>query len=219
MKLSEKVWAASQPVYDAILQHPFNQKLAQGSLSQDVFSYYIEQDSLYLNDFARCHTIIASKIAAPHVRTFLKYAESALVTEQEVVHQFFRETLPVAPTGQVSPATLSYTSYLLKTCAYEPLEVSVAAVLPCFWIYRESGRWLAQVSRSDNPYQRWIDTYANEDFYRTVEEIIGIFDELGAGVGASLQQKMQEAFYRSTCLEWHFWNDAYQKRALDTLVI
>ena len=60
MKLSTRAWTSSEDVYNAIIQHPFNQELMKGKLSQDNFAYYIEQDSLYLQDFARCHGIIAS---------------------------------------------------------------------------------------------------------------------------------------------------------------
>lgn len=27
--------------------------------------------------------------------------------------------------------------------------------------------------------------------------------------------KMLDAFYNSVCLEWHFWNDAYNKTVFD----
>ncbi|MDJ1305463.1 MAG: hypothetical protein MRQ09_04410 [Candidatus Midichloria sp.] len=32
-----------------------------------------------------------------------------------------------------------------------------------------------------------------------------------------VRKKMFYAFYKSTCLEWHFWNDAYNKTAFDQL--
>lgn len=217
MKLSTRAWTSSEDVYNAIIQHPFNQELMKGKLSQDKFAYYIEQDSLYLQDFARCHGIIASKIPLEYVRTFLKYADYTFITEQEVVHQFFKKIFGFKETGLLMPATLSYTSYLLRCCVVEPVEVAVAAVLPCFWIYREVGLFIIKHSNTNNPYRRWIETYASEDFGKSVEEAINIFDNLALNASQNIKQKMLDAFYKSVCLEWHFWNDAYEMRAFDSM--
>lgn len=214
MKLSLKAWERSLPIYEAIIKHPFNQELMLGTLKLDKFSFYIEQDGLYLQDFSRCLAIIASKIALPKVRTFLHYADYALIEEQSVVHEFFEEKFDFKETGIISPATTSYTSYLLRTCALESVEVAVSAILPCFWIYREVGLFIQKHSGSNNPFARWIETYSSKDFVASVDEVIGIFDDLAVDAGDAIRQKMLDVFYNSTCLEWHFWNDAYNKTSL-----
>ena len=48
MKWSEQAWAAAAAVYDKILEHPFVNSLADGTLSCERFSYYIAQDAVYL---------------------------------------------------------------------------------------------------------------------------------------------------------------------------
>jgi hypothetical protein len=70
---------------------------------------------------------------------------------------------------------------------------------------------------SNNPYRRWIETYASEDFGKSVEEAINIFDDLALNASPHIKQKMLDAFYKSVCLEWHFWNDAYEMRAFDSM--
>lgn len=219
MKLSKQAWEMSSGIIEAIIQHPFNQELMIGNLERDKFAYYIEQDSLYLQDFARCHAMIASKISLSHVRQFLTYADNTFIAEQEVVHQFFKKTFGFKETGFLTPATLSYTSYMLRICSIESVEVAVAVILPCFWVYREVGLFIAKNSNNKNPYARWIETYSGEDFCKTVEEVIGIFNYLADNSTHSTQQKMLDAFYKSTCLEWHFWNDAYNKTVFDELSI
>ena len=154
MSLSQKAWELSAPIINAIKDHPFNQELMAGSLRQDIFAYYIEQDTLYLQDFARSLALIASRVPLPYVRQFLSYSEGAFIAEQEGVHQFFRNTFNFQETGLLSPATLSYTSFLLRMCTQEPVEVAIAAVRPCFWVYREVGAMIAQHADSANPYAR-----------------------------------------------------------------
>lgn len=217
MTLSEEAWDAVVPVVRAIKNHPFNLELAQGTLAQDVFGYYVEQDTLYLQDFARCHALLAARAPLEHMEAFLRYANATLVAEQEVVHVFFKARFELQETGRLAPATLSYTSALLRWCALEPVEVGLAALLPCFWVYREVGLSIAAQTIPENPYQRWIDTYTGEEFAHTVHGCIALFDMLAARTHAPMRQMMLDVFYKSTCLEWHFWNDAYHQRALDAM--
>lgn len=218
MTLSKKAWETATKIITAIKQHPFNQELQQGTLPLDKFAYYIEQDTLYLQDFARCHAIIASKAPLEYVKCFLRYSEQTFIAEQEVVHQFFRNIYQFQKTELLSPATLSYTSYLLRICMSEPVEVGIAAILPCFWVYREIGLCIAKNYTANNPFARWIETYASNEFGAEVAEAIHIFDTLGAKANEIIQHKMLDAFYKSTCLEWHFWNDAYYQIAFDQVM-
>ncbi len=217
MSLSKKAWEKSLGVYNAIINHPFNQELMQGTLDKEKFAYYIEQDVLYLQDFSKCHTIIASRIGLEYMQKFLKYAEYTLIAEQEVVHHFFEDVFNFKKTNLVSPATHIYTGFMLKSCISGPVEVAVASILPCLWVYREVGLFIAKHSDSSNPYYRWIDTYAGEDFAKTVEEAIAIFDDLADKTTDAIREKMLEAFYQSVRLEWHFWNDSYKMEVFDKI--
>ena len=82
-KLSEKAWSLSKSVIQAIKNHPFNQELMKGTLARDKFAYYIEQDTLYLQDFARCHALLASKASLEDMKSFLTYSNQSLIVEQE----------------------------------------------------------------------------------------------------------------------------------------
>lgn len=216
MTLSEKAWAHAAPIVEAIYAHPFNQELAQGTLDMDAFAYYIEQDSLYLQDFARCHAILASKMPTELVRPFIRYAEYTFITEQELVHEVFKKTFGFKETGKISPATFNYTNYLLRTCALEPVEVGVASILPCFWVYREVGRSIIEYAHPENPFFTWIQTYASPEFSESVDEAIAIFDAFADKTSEDIRQRMVQAFRYSTLLEWHFWNDAYHQASLHT---
>ena len=218
MKLSEIAWAKASPIYQEILEHPFNRGLRDGTLSQEIFNYYIEQDSSYLKDFARALAMLAARCQSLSlIETFLKFSQEALVAEQTLVHQFFREKGGYKETNQITRANLAYTSYLLQLSALEPVEVGVAAVLPCFWIYREVGLSITNNSVANNPYERWISTYSGEEFSRSVDDAIHIFDSLAEEASEAIRQRMCDAFYKSSVLEWHFWEDAYHMKAFDDL--
>jgi thiaminase/transcriptional activator TenA len=56
--------------------------------------------------------LLPQKPPLKFVKDFLSFSDGALIAEQEVVHSFFRHTFNLQETGKLTPATLSYTSYL-----------------------------------------------------------------------------------------------------------
>ena len=124
-KLSETALTKCQLIIQAIKDHPFNKELANGSLNIEKFAYYIEQDTMYL--------------PLKFVKDFLSFSDVALIAEQEVAHSFFRHTFNLQETGKLTPATLSYTSYLLQVSSMAPVEIAIASVLQCFWVYKIVG--------------------------------------------------------------------------------
>ena len=105
------------------------------------------------------------------------------MVERELHEGFFRE-FGIAPAEAAatppSPTCAHYTHYLLALAHNAPYEVSVAALLPCFWIYWEVGKHLLEVARPGNPYQAWIDTYADEAFADGVRKVIAISDRVAS---------------------------------------
>ena len=65
MSFSKKAWSAIESIYQAILEHPFNQELTAGTLAKERFYFYIKQDALYLVGFARALALAASKALTP----------------------------------------------------------------------------------------------------------------------------------------------------------
>src|SRR4051794_352811 len=64
-RFTDAMWAEIRPIYDAILDLPFNRELAAGTLSRERFSFYVVQDAHYLGAFARALATAAAKAATP----------------------------------------------------------------------------------------------------------------------------------------------------------
>ncbi len=212
---TQTVWQAVRPIREAMIAMPFNAELAAGSLSRARFQGYLLQDSLYLKDYARALAILAAK--APDSNLILEYSKAAevCIVVERALHEGFLTAFGVAPAeieaAEPSPTTLAYSNYLLATVYGASFEVGVAAVLPCFWVYREVGLAIAETAASPNPYQAWIDTYAGEDFGAAVERQLAIADRLAAAVAPQTLAAMEKAFLRCTRLEWMFWDSAYRR--------
>ncbi|MCS7154284.1 MAG: thiaminase II [Bacteroidota bacterium] len=211
MRISESLWRSIEPIYDAILRHPFNQELARGELACERFAFYLQQDALYLVDFGRALALMAARAhEAEDVLAFARFAQGAVEVERALHESYFRELGIRKPLQVQSPACFAYTNFLLATAACRSLEEGMAALLPCFWIYREVGRAIYAQASPDNPYRRWIDTYASEQFASWVERAIAMTDRFAAGASKRTRALMQRAFEASARLEWMFWDSAYR---------
>src|SRR5579859_2306441 len=53
LKPSDRLRETSMPVWKQIIVHPYIQELKAGTLPTDTFRFYVQQDWLYLQEFAR----------------------------------------------------------------------------------------------------------------------------------------------------------------------
>jgi thiaminase (transcriptional activator TenA) len=217
MSFSDEAWTRIGPLYDAILGLPFNRELAAGTLARERFTFYMLQDALYLTHFGRALAVTAAR--APDEDAMIQFAgsaQAAVVVEREL-HAGFFKTFGITPeqaaATEPSPTCEHYTHYLLALAHNAPYEVSVAALLPCFWIYWKVGAHLFDIARPDNFYQPWIDTYADEAFAAGVRKVIAISDRVAADTTPAVRAQMFKAFVRASQLEWMFWDSAYRLEA------
>lgn len=211
MKWSEKAWAEALPVYNDITEMPFIKELAAGTLNVEKFTYYLQQDAHYLEYFARALAIISAK--ARDVDTmldFIRFSEGAIVVERALHDSYFKE-YTIAERAPMSPACHHYVHYLQSTVYMADSAVGMAAVLPCFWIYKKVGDYILSIANTqDNPYNNWISTYAGEEFGLLVDKAIAICDTAAAMATTEQLGLMTEAFLSASRLEYMFWDSAYR---------
>jgi thiaminase/transcriptional activator TenA len=210
---SEQAWQRTAALRASIHALPFNRELAAGTLDQARFQFYIGQDALYLEQYARILALAAAR--GPDGATLRLFADAALegiAVEQALHEQYLSRFGPDTAPREPSPECLGYTSFLLATAYHEPWEVLLAALLPCFWIYWHVGQAIAREAAANNPYRAWIDTYADEAFGAVVQQVISATDRAAEAASHAVRGRMMTAFVRSTQFEWLFWDGAYQLR-------
>ena len=216
MSFSQDVWQRNLALYQKTLALPFNQELAQGTLSQEVFRHYVVQDAHYLVAYGRALAICGAKAyTADDIIQFTQAAKEAIVVERSL-HDSFMQDFAISKTQfETTPLTLAchhYTSFLTATAWSESYPVVLASLLPCFWIYAEVGKDIIRHSIPNNPYQAWIDTYAGEEFNEAVRKVILTIDRIAARCDADTLEKMHQAYTKGAELEWLFWDGAYHQR-------
>lgn len=210
MNWSSTTWQASESIYKQIIDMPFIKELQAGTLPFEKFKYYILQDTLYLQHYARVLSMIAAKVGdVEDLLTFVNFAAETVYVEN-MMHSQYADKFQITELPPIAPTCHHYTSFLKSTVAFESVEVAMAAVLPCFWIYKEVGDYiLSQPQVENNPYQDWIDTYAAPEFAISVEKAIAICDKVAAEASAATRNKMTEAYLYGAKLEFQFWDAGY----------
>lgn len=210
-RFTDILWQDSLPIYDQILRHPFNQELKSGTLDVQKFKFYIYQDSLYLADFARALATAGTRSSTnAQLLDFLHFAQNAIWVERALHESYFQEYAIDFNTGK-APGCFAYTNYLLAVSSFDQFEVAVAALLPCFVIYKEIGDYIKTGQVSPNPYQNWINAYSGEEFANAVQKVLSICNEIADDASAVVRAAMKKAYQTATRMEYIFWDSAYRQ--------
>ena len=199
-------------ILQSVYKLPFIQELSAGVLSKKKFTYYLHQDRLYLNEFGRSLSIVGARMKnGQHAVSCLEFGINALRAEQAMHNDYLLHLGSPFKKDKASPSCFAYTNFLMKTCLYDPVEVGLAALLPCFWIYQKVGSKLIMNSASNNPYQQWIEVYGGHNFKASTQQIVNILNKLAISSSAQQIQEMRAAFIYSAKYEWLFWHSAYEQ--------
>jgi len=207
----EKVNNHNAIIIEKIKKHPFILELMEGTLSEEVFYFYINQDALYLAEYKKVLAAVGSRCTnEDHTQFFLDSA-TGIIHVENALHQTFLKNQEIIK--EPSPTCELYISYLSRIVNTHAVEEGLAAVLPCFTIYKQVGDYILehQTNKENNPFQDWINTYGGEDFAESVKHAITITNKYAENANEATLNKMNLAFEKASKLEWMFWNSAYQK--------
>lgn len=194
---------------EAIYRLDFIRGLADGTLPENEFAYYLAQDALYLNGYSR--VLARAAAIAPTEAEQLFWARSAqncLEVESEL-HRTWLSTRPARVA--LGPVTKSYIDHLLAASVTGSYGVLVAAVLPCFWLYAEVGetlyrQFLAAGAPESHPYAVWLRTYADEEFAVATRKAVAYTDAAARAASAGERDAMTLAFRQSARYEVDFFD-------------
>ncbi len=193
-----------------IIQHPFNQQLANARLAPDKFLFYLEQDALYLADFSCALKLTANRLLEARHRDLLNgFSEGAINAERELHEKYFKQFGLHKPSHEQQPACFAYTQFLLNCASNSAPAIAITALLPCFWVYQKVGEWIYQHQAPNNPFSDWIAMYSSADFAESTEKMIDLLDYYSSKF--SDESHIAKTFSRSMQLEYFFWEAAYQR--------
>lgn len=115
MTFTTDVWESIAPIRAAIEAMPFLQRLRDGSLERERFTYYMRQDALYLADYGRALAACAAQASDPDDLVFWAgSAQQTVVVERELHAAHVAGGLgALDELREASPTCTAYTSFLL----------------------------------------------------------------------------------------------------------
>ncbi|XKH52579.1 bifunctional hydroxymethylpyrimidine kinase/phosphomethylpyrimidine kinase [Citricoccus nitrophenolicus] len=201
------LWEAGAETTADIGSSDFVRALVDGSLSEADFTFYLAQDALYLNRYARALAALAARSSSTESQQFWSQASTGAITEEADLHRTWMATRPEAARTTASPVTSAYTEFLLATTLGEDRAVGAAAVLPCFWLYAQVGGGIPDVP-ADHPYAAWLDTYRDPGFVTAVQGALDQVEHELAGASPSVRAAAARAYLIACRHELEFFEQA-----------
>ena len=209
LKASEKIWQRYN-------EHPFILGIQEGTLDKNKFRYYIIQDYLYLEDFAKTFAIgVAKAKSRETANLFAKYV--SVINGEMNVHSGYLARLSVTSEEILSTPrsleNLSYTSYMLRV-AYEESEAEIlAAILPCTYSYEKIAKTIVKnnpESINNSFYGDWIKSYSCENYEKENRILIKEINGLTKDFKEEKLKHLEDIFINCSLYELDFWKMAWR---------
>lgn len=202
------LWAAGGETWHQILDLPFVRALGDGTLDEDLFAFYLDQDALYLRDYSRALATLSARADTAEAQVHWAAGAHEAIAAESQLHEGWLANR--ARLGGPSPITMGYTNFLRATAASDDYVVGAAAILPCYWLYEEVGAVLSSQNHADHPYAEWLSMYGGEEFAADVARSLAEVER--AFEAASPAQRVRAArAYLSACVyEREFFDQAHR---------
>ncbi len=199
-------------------EHPFVKGIESGTLDKERFRFYLVQDYLYLEEYAKVFAIGVAKARSPKTASLFSKYLSAINKELDIHNGYF-EMFGVTDDEirgtRRSLDNLSYTSYMLRV-AYEESEVEIlAAVLSCAYSYEVIAKRMISnrpSSVDDALYGDWIKGYSSDEYSEENIVLMEMFDELTDGYDGSELAHLEDIFIACSRYEMSFWDMSWHMR-------
>lgn len=205
----------ADPVWKAILGHPFVRGIGDGTLPRDRFEFYLKQDYVYLVDFSRVFALAAAKSSLlSDMGTFASLLNVTLNTEMEL-HRKTCSAFGIAPgvleETRKAPATSAYTDFLVRTCLEGQLSDILAVLVPCACGYVEIAKVLESRGLPDDRFLGdWIVQYSSKEFEEYADWLIDRMNAHAVDAPARLKERWYTLYETSARYEYLFFDMSWK---------
>jgi thiaminase/transcriptional activator TenA len=210
--LAAQLHERGNSIWEAAHEHPMIADIGAGSLPHDTFRFYFEQNIMYLEEYARSISFIATKAPDDDALNVLERFSRQIVENEIPANHGFLErlggTLRARSLNEMTPVNYAYTRHLLYTTSQFSPAAGLAAILPCQWSYGEIATRLAAHVPEDKIFADWIALFANTAYDALVLDTVTLLDRLATDEGAGVRE-LAPYFDWSSRYELAFWQMAY----------
>ena len=218
MKTTEKLLAATTEIWKSYNEHPFVLGIQNGTLHKEKFRYYIIQDYLYLEDYAKTFAVSVAKAKSLEMANLFAMYISVMNGELDVHNGYLARLGVTQEEIDSTPRSLdnlSYTSYMLRV-AYEEGEAEIlAAILSCAYSYEIIARNIVKnnpASIHDEFYGDWIKGYASDAYAEENAILLDTLNRITENNTESQIQHLIDIFVACSRYELAFWEMSWRVR-------
>ncbi|WP_427846962.1 bifunctional hydroxymethylpyrimidine kinase/phosphomethylpyrimidine kinase [Corynebacterium meridianum] len=205
------LWEATGDIWAEIMDLPLINGLRSGTLGEEAFTFYLDQDAHYLEEYARALAALA--VRAPATGDRIAWAQNAagcILGEAELHRAWLADRERI---GGPSPVTNAYTDFLRANTLGEDYVVGAAAILPCFWLYVEIGLALAEHNHAEHPYHAWLTEYAAEEFVAETRAAVERVERALAAASPDQRARAARAYLSACVHEREFFDQSARYHA------
>jgi thiaminase/transcriptional activator TenA len=214
MGFSAEQLARLDSLWDLMLRHPFLLETRDGTISDERFARWMQQDYLFVEAAVPFLTALRRN-APPEHQEPLSGAIEALHEELALFRERARAT--GVDLGAVEPAFIchAYVQFLLATAHTRPYPEAYTVLYVAEKAYHESWR---VVQAGIDPASRWlpfVENWAGEPFGDYVAYLEIELDRLAAAAGPDELDRMADMFELTVCYEIAFWEGLGEGEPID----
>ncbi len=213
---SERLRAATEPVWSDAVRHRFTRELALGTLDDAVMRRYLVQDYAFLDPFVR---LVASAIVkAPTLADRVplgRFLGLVTGTENTYFQRAFEALGVPGPERRrpvLRPVTQAFRGLMDEAIAAPTYTETLAPLVVFEWLYLSWAEAAADRKPAKLYHAEWITLHADPAFARFVAWLRGQLDREAPALSAEGQARVEALFRRAVELEEAFFDDAYVPR-------
>lgn len=210
MKFTDKLWQEANSVYKQTLDHPFIQEMAEGTLKKETFRFYLGQDLHFLESYSKAFVLWKMNANSEHL-SIISDAEDMRTQnhDHKVFEAFFDEYNIKKSYVERNFACAGLSEFLVSIAARKGFGTSLSTLLACEMFYHQVAKYIHENSKSNNPYQKWIDCHVTESYSLYINKYIDLTNKVAEEVSPVEYNEMFENFVITARLEFRLWDHCY----------
>lgn len=213
-RIRDKLVKPNETIWRDYTHHNFVTQLASGRLVSRAFQHYLQQDYLFLKQYARAYALAIYKSddiddMLPNLNCLTGLIEHEIQLHINYCQEWDIQTQQLDQLEE-GVATVAYTRFVLDTGQSGDLIDLLVALAPCALGYAQIGFRLNQDNhtlRDNNPYLVWIETYASTEFIESAIAQMAHLESLLKQLPDDSPRwtKLNRIFSTATRMEAAFW--------------
>ena len=219
---SEKLITEANKYLQIQLKKKFLVGIAEGTLEEKRFNYWLSVDYPYLINFLKVISIGKAKADdEDDYSTMMHHADG--VEEEMLDHQKHAKNnnmslKDISNPNAMGPLKYSYTRHQLSTAYSGDIGDLQAGMLSCMWSYQHLAREIKNnCKKQNNPYTKWIEYHSDKKHLKHFELACNLLDRKAEKYGEFAQERMKNIFFISVYHETALWDEYYNMTTWDDL--